>query len=331
MSNFKLVTLDEVWDEIKRVYDPTFLEELIKIPGADVYAFGGIVTDPPLGKKWKDLDVRVILDEPEQERNEKVSAVAEKYTKIIQKAEFPGGLVLRVKVPGGKDMIIDIGVAPNFDNFRADFKSSSLFLNLKTGEIKELTDSCISDFENGIIRTLDEPYAQLEFEPRIMFRALKFAAKTGFTIDSEMERIMKEKKVWIRKALDETIDHIAKNGKDSMAEYYLGNIFGGLKQDPVTFIGLLEDYGFFEEMCKYFQGKFGYSSISLNAAINSSSFANTTTLDEKLSLLLSSIAKSVSNKPEECFESLKKVFALDTDRSDGNEFVVDSSKIVFIG
>lgn len=325
----KPISVETIWAEIKEVYNPVFLEKLIEIPGARVYAFGGIVTDPPLGKKWKDLDVRVILDTPPNERDEAVFAVLEKYTNIIQRFTFPDGTVFRVKVPGGKDMIIDIGAANNFDKFRADFRASAIFVDLKTGEVVELRESCVEDFQNGIIRTLDEPRAQLKSEPRIMFRALKFATKTGFSIDPELNQILKQEKVLIKDALDETISHIRKYGKDSIAEYYLGNIFGGFKANASVYVGLLYQYDFLKEMCLSLQKLCGENK-NVVVKNNAAKFKGLTTLEDNLSLFLSTIAKAISDNPSGCFEVLKKIFALDTDRSDGNEFVVDPKKIVFV-
>ena len=329
MSSLKIISVDTIWAEIKKAYNPIFLEKLIEIPKAKVYAFGGIVTDPLLGKSWKDLDVRVILDILPDERDRAVSAVLEKYTDIIQRFTFTDGTVFRVKVLDGKDMIIDVGAANNFEKFRADFRASAIFVDLKTGEVVELGESCVNDFQNGIIRTLDEPNAQLEFEPRIMFRALKFAAKTGFSIDTELERILKQKKALIKDALNETLSHLQQYGKDSIAEYYLGNIFGGFKADAAVYVDLLYKYGFLKEMCLSLQQLCGEHK-NVVVENNAEEFKKLTAFEDKLSLFLSAIAKSISTNPAACFEFLKKALALDTDRSDGNEFAVDPTKIVFV-
>ncbi|MDP2651795.1 MAG: hypothetical protein Q8O94_01530 [bacterium] len=324
-----IVSVETIWEEIKKVYNPVFLEKLIEIPGARVYAFGGIVIDPSLGKKWKDLDIRVILDLPPDERDRTVLAILEQHTNIIQRFSFAEGTVIRVKVPGGKDMIIDIGIANSLQKFRSDFKAAAIFIDLKTGEVAEQGESCVEDFRNRIVRTLDEPNAQFEFEPRIMFRALKFAVKTGFSIDPELGEIMRQKKALIQKALDETVLHIQEFGRDSMTEYYLGNIFGGLKTNAEVYVDLLFTYGFLEEMCRYLQKLCGEKKniIILN---NASAFKEPGSLENKLSLLFSTFAKSISDTPSVCFESIKKIFAMDSNRSDGGEFTIDPAKIVFV-
>jgi tRNA nucleotidyltransferase/poly(A) polymerase len=328
MATNDIVSVDTIWSEIKSAYNPTFLEKLIEIPSARVYAFGGIVIDSLLGKKWKDLDIRVILDLESAERDRIVLAVLEQYTNVIQTFSFVEGTVYRVKVPNGKDMIIDVGIANSLQKFRSDFKACALFVDLKTGELVEQGESCIKDFHDRVIRTLDKPEAQLEFEPRIMFRALKFAAKSGFSIDPELGRIMKEKTALIQNALQETVSHIQKGGKDSVTEYYLGNIFGGLKSNAALYVELLFTYGFIEEMCLYLQKLCGEKK-EIVVKNNAGAFKELTTLEDKLSLLFSTLAKSISDSPAHCFECIKKTFALNTDRSDGNEFVINSAQLVF--
>ncbi len=326
-SNF---LVEDIWAEIRTAYNVTFLEKLLEIQGIHVYAFGGIVTDTALGKAWKDLDLRIIWDVPTEKQLSTIVPILKEHTTIIQQVQFPGGLLIRVKVPGGKDMIIDIGVTNNFAKFRADFKACAIFIDLKTGEVVELGESCVDDFKNKIIRPLDEPLQQLENDPSHLFRALKFAAKTGFVIDPQFEKILKEKKTLAQRAVKDVIVYLQKNGKDSIAEYFLGNIFGGLKADAVTYIRLLTEYGFLEEMCQTVQRLVCGGNTGIVVTDNSKSLEGIVILEDKLSLFLSSIAKSISDNPSLCFESIKKAFALDTSRSDGNEFVVDPAKIVFV-
>lgn len=325
-----IASFEEIWTEIKKAYNPLFIEKLLEIPNAHTYAFGGIVSDLSLGKPWKDLDIRVILDMPQIERDKSVMDILNEYTDVIQTFEFPEGTVVRVKVAGGKDMIIDVGIANSFEKFRSDFTACSIFVDLKTGDIAEIGKACVEDFRNKVIKPLDEPIEQLENDPSHLFRALKFAAKTGFTIDPQFEKILKEKKNLIQKAVTNVISYLEQNGKDSISEYFLGNIFGGLKAHPDVYVDLLEQYGFLEEMGEALQevaqdkGK----DVQFNKN-NGELFKGLTIWEDKLSLFLSIIAKAISNDPVVCFGKLKKAFAFDTARSDGNEFVVDPSKIVF--
>ena len=327
-----IATFEEIWSEIKKAYNPIFIEKLLEIPNAHTYAFGGIVSDLSLGKPWKDLDIRVILDMPQAERDQLVIDVLDQYTTIVQKFEFPEGTVVRVKVAGGKDMIIDVGIANSFEKFRSDFTACSIFVDLKTGDIAEIGNACVEDFRNKVIKPLDEPVAQLEADPSHLFRALKFAAKSGFVIDPQFEEILKEKKSLVQKAVNNVTSYLAQNGKDSISEYFLGNIFGGLKAHPDEYVDLLEQYGFLEEMGKALQEVVEEKGKIIQFDKNNGElFKGLIVWEDKLSLFLSIIAKAISNDPAVCFEKLKKAFAFDTNRSDGNEFVVYPTKVIFKG
>ena len=48
--------------EIEKSYNLEFLNELKKIPNIKIYVFGGFIRDILLGKKWKDLDIRILLN-----------------------------------------------------------------------------------------------------------------------------------------------------------------------------------------------------------------------------------------------------------------------------
>ena len=83
MHKFNLVSLDKVWEEIDAAYDTSFIKELMAISGVDVYCFGGMITDLSLGKKWKDIDLRVVLDKEQEIRDKEILNVLEKYSKIL--------------------------------------------------------------------------------------------------------------------------------------------------------------------------------------------------------------------------------------------------------
>src|SRR3989344_1337606 len=222
-----LVFFDNVWSEIKKEYNPAFLKTLMELPGAHIYAFGGIITDLSLGKPWKDLDVRVIWDVPREQQEHDVARVLEQHVDIKQKMSFVDGLVFRVKEPSGKDMIIDIGVANNFNVFISDFTACAIFMDLKTGEIVEMYPNAVHDLENEIVRMDPRVYGELEKYPFYTFRALKLATKGNFRIDSDFGAFLRTRGAYVQRATNELVAYIQENGKDSIAEFYLGNIFGG--------------------------------------------------------------------------------------------------------
>ncbi len=325
-----LVSFDTVWTEITKAYDTTFLKALLKMPGVHVYAFGGIVVDLSLGNQWKDLDLRVIYEERDRSLRKMILDVLKRYTSIVQEFSFPGGVAYRVYAPAEKRTLIDVTVSGDFEGVRIDSKICAIFIDLKSGTVRELYKGSIEDFKNGIIRPINGQIEQIAENPLYLFRALKLAVKTRFAIDVQFEKILRDKRFLIRKAVSDTVSYLRENGKDSIGENFLGSIFGGLRQDAPMYVNLLIDYGFLEEMCEELQ-KLGYGkNNSMKTSFDCEPFKNELVFEEKLSLFLSSIAKSISDSPSVCFESLKKAFAFDTDRSDGNEFVVDPTKIVFV-
>lgn len=326
-----LVSFDTVWTEIKKAYNPAFLEALMGLSGAHVYAFGGIITDLSLGKPWKDLDVRVIWDVPRDMQEREVAHALEQYVNIVQKFEFADGLVFRVKEPSGKDMIIDIGIANDFNVFVSDFTACAIFMDLKTGRIVETYPNSVYDLENEIVRMDPRAYGEVEKYPYYPLRALKLATKGGFTIDPEFDKFLRTKRVYVRRAIIELVAYIRENGKDSIAEFYLGNIFGGFKSNASRYVELLKEYGYLQEICLALQDEFGTKQVAVIVPSHlSERFSKTETLEQRLSLLMSIIAHTISNTPTECFTVLVHAFAFDTDRNDGNEFVVDPAKITFI-
>lgn len=326
-----LVSFDDVWAEIKKAYNPDFLEALMALPGVHVYAFGGIITDLSLGKSWKDLDVRVIWDAPREMQEREIVRVLEPHVNIVEKFVLIDGIVFRVKESRGKDMIIDIGVANNFDVFISDFTACSVFMDLKTGEIVEMYPNSVKDLERQVVRMDPRAYGELDKYPFYPLRALKLATKGDFRIDSEFGAFLKTKGAHVRRAITELIAYLRENGKDSVGEFYLGNIFGGLKSNAVRYVALLEEYGYLREIFQALQEKFGTKDIPIVLLSNlSERFVAASTLEEKLSLFLSIASQTISKTPSECFAKLTHAFAFDTDRSDGNEFVVNPDKISFI-
>lgn len=70
------------------------------------------------------------------------------------------------------------------DVFRRDFTINTLLENLNTGEVLDLTELGMSDITNGIIRTPLDPVQTFTDDPLRMMRAVRFAARFGFEIES---------------------------------------------------------------------------------------------------------------------------------------------------
>ncbi len=173
-----------------------------------LYAVGGCVRDEILGAPIHDVDIAVDLPDggvhfamwlfrhrylvempvlfrkfgtakfrlrkfPEEEI-EAVQTRAEKYTdKTSRCPEVVSGTIKE-------------------DCFRRDFTVNTLYRNIKTGEILDMTGRGIHDIKEGIIRTPLDPYETFDDDPVRILRCLRFAARFGWKIDeATMEALRK--------------------------------------------------------------------------------------------------------------------------------------------
>jgi poly(A) polymerase len=115
------------------------------------------------------------------------------------------------------------------DVLRRDFCCNSLLLNLTTDEVLDLTGKGKTDIKNGVIRTTSDPDIIFAEDPLRMLRAIRFACKYGWDIESQasvsiaknaskirnisFERIRDElNKMLVTDSPDLAIDSLVKSG-----------------------------------------------------------------------------------------------------------------------
>jgi len=81
------------------------------------------------------------------------------------------------------------------DALRRDLTINSLFYNLHTEEVEDLTKMGIEDINNGIIRTPLEPLKTFLDDPLRVLRAVRFAARLNFKITQEVKDAMQDERV----------------------------------------------------------------------------------------------------------------------------------------
>ena len=81
--------------------------------------------------------------------------------------------------------IIKIGT-PEQDALRRDLTINSMFFNINTGLIEDLTGNGVSDLTHGIARTPLEPLKTFVDDPLRVLRAIRFAQRFGFKITDEI-------------------------------------------------------------------------------------------------------------------------------------------------
>lgn len=69
------------------------------------------------------------------------------------------------------------------DCFRRDFTVNTLYRNIQTGEILDMTGRGIHDIREGLIRTPLDPYETFDDDPVRILRCFRFAARFGWKVD----------------------------------------------------------------------------------------------------------------------------------------------------
>jgi len=193
--------------EMERVFPPRVISLLYRIGeiaegrGQNVYLVGGVVRDLLLGVKNLDIDVSV-----EGEGIEFARELAQQLTGWV-KAETRFGTAIvtfrglpKVDVatcrreyyhsPGALPEVISSSIKN--DLYRRDFTINAMAVKLNPAKIGELVDffGGRSDLKKGIVRTLhDRSFLD---DPTRIFRAVRFAVRYNFCIETYTESLIKE-------------------------------------------------------------------------------------------------------------------------------------------
>ncbi len=101
------------------------------------------------------------------------------------------------------------------DCFRRDFTVNTLYRNISTGEILDITGQAVNDIKEGVIRTPMDPYETFDDDPVRILRCLRFAARFDWEIDgSTMD------------ALEANIERLAIVSRERWAAEFQKMLFG---------------------------------------------------------------------------------------------------------
>ena len=115
------------------------------------------------------------------------------------------------------------------DCFRRDFTVNTLYRNIQTGEILDMTGRGVHDIKEGIIRTPLDPYETFDDDPVRILRCLRFAARFGWKID---EATME--------ALKKSVDRLAIVSRERWSAEFRKMLFGRNVKDS---LGVLCEIG----------------------------------------------------------------------------------------
>ncbi len=173
--------------------------------GYEAYLVGGGVRDLLLGREPKDFDIATDASPEEVKRLfRNCRLIGRRFRlahvhfgrEIIEVATFRGlaeesedndksvsanGIVLRDNVYGTLEE----------DAWRRDFTVNALYYNIKDFSVVDYTGG-MADLKAGRMRMIGNPAERFREDPVRMLRAVRFAAKLGFRIDSQSEKAIRE-------------------------------------------------------------------------------------------------------------------------------------------
>lgn len=246
-------------NKFKKKYNLAFLDDLKKNPEIEIYVFGGAIRDIILGRPWKEIDLRIVYNRERDEREAEVERLLEAYNLEGKTRIDNQNLTVYRFLPAGSntDVPIDLSLVPTIKDNLPDFTINSIFYDLKSEKIVDSYDGQ-KDLANKIIRTVKDPNIQFKDEPHMIFRALKFSCQLDFDIEPQTLAAIKENSSEVQN----TFNFIKDNKEGIFVELFLGNIFKGLKDNPLRYFGYLNQTGLFNEFIQF------YSSASSLSAMN---------------------------------------------------------------
>ena len=164
--------------------------------GFEVYAVGGYVRDKILGKDSKDIDFVVVGDSirfaniaaKKLNRKKVITYPRFKTAKIPSKSydiEFVSARSEIYDEKSRKPIVLDATLES--DLARRDFTINTLAVKINGSDIGQIIDSFggVQSIADGIIKTPLEPNVTYSDDPLRMMRAVRFAARFNYEIESE--------------------------------------------------------------------------------------------------------------------------------------------------
>lgn len=182
----------------------------LKDAGYDAYLVGGAVRDLLMGRKPKDFDVATDARPRDLRRLFRNSREVGRRFRLVHVFFGPKNVevaTLRSAAEAAEsnnagDLYVDDDNQwgdLESDAFRRDFTVNALFYDIRDFSV---IDYCggVEDIERKLIRCIGDPQVRFREDPVRMLRAIKFAARFGFTFEAETDRALRELQGEILKA-----------------------------------------------------------------------------------------------------------------------------------
>ncbi len=309
--------MENILEKIKEKQDLDFLEKL-QDSNIEIYAFGGLLRDIYLGRKWDDVDIRVVIPENREIRENILEKALSEYNlegkTVIEDLDLTVYRFLPEKSTSKEP--IDLSLVPSLEVNLPDFTINSLFFDLKNNEILD-TYLGLEDLKAKVIRTAGNPGIRFQSEPHMMFRAIKFSCQIGFDIEIKTLEAIQINSFHIQN----TFEFIKKQKTGIFVELFLGNIFKGLKSDPIRYFELINKTGLYKEFINFFT-----PSRKNIAAIQPIDFGS---YEENISYLFSQIVQcSQEENKQEFFFKILSDLALSTPK-EYSDFIINIQKLQY--
>jgi len=200
--------------------DPDALKVLYRLDrlGHTAYLVGGGVRDLLLGRKPKDFDVGTSATPNEVKRAfRNCFLIGRRFrlahvrfgAKVIETATFRrNSQTVGEIIEHAAEMMDDDSLKPLEDNtfgtpetdaYRRDFTVNGLFYNIKDFSVIDWVGG-MEDLRKKVLRSIGDPVVRFQEDPVRMMRAVKFAARLGFTIEKNTEKAIRKVHATIRTA-----------------------------------------------------------------------------------------------------------------------------------
>ena len=195
------ITIDAKSIPKKRIHqDALRVVSRLRRQGHDAYLVGGCVRDLLLGRRPKDFDIATAAHPRQIRRIFRNARIIGRRFKLAH--IFYGDHILETATfrsapqmdDGEDDLLItddnDFGTAES-DALRRDFTINGLFLDPIDMEIHDWVGG-LDDVDEGVLRTIGDPYVRMAEDPVRILRAVKFATRLGFRIEENTWEAMLE-------------------------------------------------------------------------------------------------------------------------------------------
>ncbi len=191
---------------VPRLSDPRYAAALhivhtLTEAGYPAYFAGGCVRDLVLGGEPKDFDVTTAAHpEAVQRLFARTEAVGAHFGVVLVLADGPDGQRIATEVAtfrsdgsytdGRRPDAVTFADRPEEDVQRRDFTVNGMLLDALRFEAGEPAEDCVLDFvggladlQAGVLRAIGDPVRRFTEDKLRMLRAMRFAARLGFTIE----------------------------------------------------------------------------------------------------------------------------------------------------